>query len=69
MPLDRAVNQLKAKAAHMAAVDRGGARKSSPAPAAAKPAARRPAKVVNGSGGFAFDMNDGGDDRDADFQR
>jgi methyl-accepting chemotaxis protein len=68
-PLDRAVTQLKAKAATMAAADRGGARKAQAISAPAKPAARRPAKVVNGSGGFAFDMNDSGDDRDADFQR
>jgi methyl-accepting chemotaxis protein len=58
-PVDRAVSQLKAKAASMAAADRG-ARK----PVAAKPAR----KAVNG-GGFAFAMDDGGDDRDADFQR
>jgi len=63
--IDRAVSQLKAKAASMAAVNRG-AHKASAAPA--KPAPRR--KVVNGSGGgFAFDMHDGGDERDAEFQR
>ena len=45
----------------MAAVERG-ARK----PAVVKSA--RPAKVANG-GGFAFDMDDGEDDHDADFQR
>jgi len=63
--MDRAVSQLKAKAASMAAVDRG-ARKAP----AAKPVAvaRRGQKVANG-GGFAFAMDDGGDDRDADFQR
>jgi methyl-accepting chemotaxis protein len=60
-PLDRAIGQLKAKAESMAAVDRGGKR-----PAVAKPA--RAAKTVNG-GGFAFTMEDGGDDRDAEFQR
>ncbi|MBH5388872.1 methyl-accepting chemotaxis protein [Bradyrhizobium diversitatis] len=59
-PIDRAVNQLRAKAATMAAVERP-ARKP-----LAKPA--RAAKVAGG-GGFAFDMNDGEDDRDADFQR
>jgi methyl-accepting chemotaxis protein len=58
--IDRAVGQLRAKAAKMAAVDRGGK-----APAA-KPVR---AKKVAGGGGFAFDMDDGGDDRDAEFQR
>ena len=61
-PIDRAVGQLRAKAAHMAAVDRG---TKKPAPA------RKPARAmkVAGGGGFAFDMNDGEDDRDAEFQR
>ena len=59
-PIDRAVNQLRAKAASMAATERP-ARKPQ-----AKPA--RAAKVAGG-GGFAFDMNEGDDDRDADFQR
>ncbi|WFU71001.1 methyl-accepting chemotaxis protein [Bradyrhizobium sp. CB2312] len=59
-PIDRAVNQLRAKAATMAAAERP----------AKKPQAR-PARAlkVAGGGGFAFDMNDGEDDRDADFQR
>jgi methyl-accepting chemotaxis protein len=61
-PIDRAVDQLRAKAAHMAAAERP----------AKKPQAR-PARVVKaavaGGGGFAFDMKDGEDDRDADFQR
>jgi methyl-accepting chemotaxis protein len=59
-PIDRAVTQLRAKAATMAAVERP----------AKKPQAR-PARAVKaaGGGGFAFDMNDGEDDRDADFQR
>ena len=59
-PIDRAVNQLRAKAATMAAVERP----------ARKPLAK-PARAVKaaGGGGFAFDMNDGEDDRDADFQR
>jgi len=60
-PIDRAVSQLRAKAATMASVERP-AKKAVPA----KPA--RAVKVAGG-GGFAFDMNDGGDDRDADFQR
>jgi methyl-accepting chemotaxis protein len=59
-PIDRAVNQLRAKAATMAAAERP----------AKKPQAR-PARAMKaaGAGGFAFDMNDGEDDRDADFQR
>ncbi|WP_407177434.1 methyl-accepting chemotaxis protein [Bradyrhizobium sp. STM 3562] len=60
-PIDRAVSQLRAKAATMAAADRGG-KKS----VGAKPA--RAAKVANG-GGFAFAMDDGTDERDAEFQR
>ena len=32
-----------------------------------KPAKVRPAKAA--AGGFAFDMNDGGDARDAEFKR
>ncbi|MBR0859026.1 methyl-accepting chemotaxis protein [Bradyrhizobium liaoningense] len=61
-PIDRAVTQLRAKAAHMAAADRGAKK---PAPA------RKPARAmkVAGGGGFAFDMHDGEDDRDAEFQR
>ncbi len=59
-PIDRAVNQLRAKAASMAAAERP----------AKKPQAK-PARAVKaaGGGGFAFDMNDGEDDRDADFLR
>ncbi|BAR59338.1 methyl-accepting chemotaxis protein [Bradyrhizobium diazoefficiens] len=59
-PIDRAVNQLRAKAATMAAVER---------PARKPPAKPARAMKVAGGGGFAFDMNDGEDDRDADFQR
>jgi methyl-accepting chemotaxis protein len=61
-PLDRAVVQLKTKAASMAAADRG----KKHVPVSAKSV--RAAKAVNG-GGFAFAMDDGGDDRDAEFQR
>jgi methyl-accepting chemotaxis protein len=61
-PIDRAVGQLRAKAATMAAADRG---PKKPAPVR-KPV--RALKAANG-GGFAFDMHDGEDDRDADFQR
>ena len=59
-PIDRAVSQLRTKAATMAAVERP----------AKKPQAK-PARAVKaaGGGGFAFDMHDGEDDRDADFQR
>ena len=60
--MDRAVSQLKAKAASMAAADRG----SKKAPVA-KPA--RIAKAANGGGGFAFAMDDGADERDAEFCR
>jgi methyl-accepting chemotaxis protein len=65
-PIDRAVTQLKAKAASMAAANRGAPHKAQPA--TAKPVPRRSLKVAGG-GGFAFDMNDGGDERDAEFQR
>ncbi len=60
-PIDRAVNQLRAKAATMAASER---------PAAKKPLAKpaRAMKAANG-GGFAFDMDGAEDDRDAEFQR
>jgi methyl-accepting chemotaxis protein len=61
-PIDRAVTQLRSKAGQMQAADRGAKK---PAPAR-KPA--RAMKVANG-GGFAFDMHDGEDDRDAEFQR
>ncbi|WP_298256531.1 CHASE3 domain-containing protein [Bradyrhizobium sp.] len=60
-PMDRSVNQLKAKAATMAAADRRG-KKAPPA----KPV--RAAKAVSG-GGFALAMNDEADERDADFYR
>ncbi|MFC0242232.1 methyl-accepting chemotaxis protein [Rhodopseudomonas telluris] len=60
-PIDKAVSQLRSKAAHMAAVDRGPAKKP-----AAKP--QRQLKAAGG-GGFAFALDDGEDDRDADFQR
>jgi methyl-accepting chemotaxis protein len=58
---DKAVGQLRAKAAAMSAAEHG-ARK--PATAAS-----RPLKVAGGGGGFAFAMEDGGDDHDAEFQR
>jgi methyl-accepting chemotaxis protein len=58
--LDRAVAQLRSKAAKMAA----------PAREAKRPAAR-PVRALKaaGGGGFALDMDDGTDDRDAEFQR
>ncbi|MBB4427301.1 methyl-accepting chemotaxis protein [Bradyrhizobium sp. CIR48] len=60
-PIDRAVSQLRAKAVMMAAAERP----------AKKVVQARPARAVKvaGGGGFAFDMHDGEDDRDADFQR
>ncbi|MBB4365063.1 methyl-accepting chemotaxis protein [Bradyrhizobium sp. CIR18] len=60
-PIDQAVSQLRAKAATMAAAERP----------AKKVVQARPARAVKvaGGGGFAFDMHDGEDDRDADFQR
>ena len=61
-PVDRAVTQLRAKAATMQSAERG-ARKPAPA---AKPV--RAARAANG-GGFAFAMDDSADDRDAEFQR
>ena len=59
-PIDRAVSQLRAKAAHMAAAERP-----------AKKAQSKPARAMKaaGGGGFAFELNDHEDDRDADFQR
>ena len=63
-PIDKAVTQLRAKAASMSAADRGAKKPV----AASKPRSQRALKVANG-GGFAFAMDDGEDDRDADFQR
>jgi methyl-accepting chemotaxis protein len=62
IPIDKAVSQLRSKAASMSAVEHGGKK-----PTAIKQPARG-LKVANG-GGFAFSMEDGGDDRDAEFQR
>jgi len=59
-PIERAVSQLKAKAASMAAADRSGRKP------AAKPV--RAAKAASG-GGFAFSMDDSEDEHDADFRR
>lgn len=58
--MDKAISQLRAKAASMSIADRG---KTAPV---AKPA--RALKVAGG-GGFAFDMDGGEDARDAEFQR
>jgi methyl-accepting chemotaxis protein len=60
--IDRAVAQLRSKAGQMEAADRG-AKKPMPA---RKPV--RAMKVASG-GGFAFDMQDGEDERDAEFRR
>jgi methyl-accepting chemotaxis protein len=59
--IDRSVGHLRAKAAKMSEFDRRGK----------APAVRqvRGSKVASGGGGFAFDLADGDDDRDADFQR
>jgi methyl-accepting chemotaxis protein len=62
--IDHAISQLRTKAAHMAAADRGGKK---PQPVAAP--ARRQQKVANSGGGFAFAMDEGGDDHDAEFHR
>jgi methyl-accepting chemotaxis protein len=58
---NKAVASLRSTAAHMAAADR----KPSKAPF------RKPVRnqKVAGAGGFAFDMDESGDDRDAEFQR
>jgi methyl-accepting chemotaxis protein len=58
--IDKAVAQLRSKATSMS---QPGARKA--------PIARpvRALKVAGGSGGFALEMSDGADDRDADFKR
>jgi methyl-accepting chemotaxis protein len=60
--IDKAVAQLRSKATTMSAAQRG-----AKSPAAARPV--RALKVAGGSGGFALEMNDGADDRDADFHR
>ena len=57
--IDRVVGQLRAKAAKMAAADVG----------ARKPTARPARALKVGGGGFAFDMDQADDDRDAEFQR
>jgi methyl-accepting chemotaxis protein len=59
--IDKAVAQLRSKATSMSAAQHG----------AKKPAGRpvRALKVAGGSGGFALEMNDGADERDADFKR
>ena len=57
---DKAITQLRSKATTMRAADRG-ARRSAVRPA-------RALKVASG-GGFAFEMNDGADNQDAEFYR
>jgi methyl-accepting chemotaxis protein len=57
--IDRVVGQLRAKAAKMAAADVG----------ARKPTARPARALKVGGDGFAFDMDQADDDRDAEFQR
>jgi methyl-accepting chemotaxis protein len=66
-PIDRAVGQLRAKAAHMKAAHMAAVDRDTKKPAPVRKPAR--AMKVAAGGGFAFDMNDGEDDRDAEFQR
>jgi methyl-accepting chemotaxis protein len=58
--IDKAVAQLKSKASTMSAPHRGSAKKP-----------LRPVRAlkVAGAGGFALEMNDAADDRDAEFKR
>jgi methyl-accepting chemotaxis protein len=58
--IDNAVAQLRSKATTMS--QRGGKK-----PAVVKPA--RSLRAAGGSGGFALEMSDGADERDADFRR
>jgi methyl-accepting chemotaxis protein len=58
--IDKAVAQLRSKATIMS--ERGAKR-----PASGRPV--RALKVAGGSGGFALEMDDGADERDADFKR
>jgi methyl-accepting chemotaxis protein len=60
--IDKAVAQLRSKATSMSGAQHGAKR-----PASARPV--RALKVAGGSGGFALEMNDGADERDADFKR
>jgi methyl-accepting chemotaxis protein len=60
--IDKAVAQLRSKASAMSANQRSAKR-----PVATRPV--RALKAAGGAGGFALDMNDGADDRDADFKR
>src|SRR5665213_2434004 len=60
--MDKAVAQLRSKASTMSAAQHG----------AKKPVSARPVralKVAGGSGGFALELSDGADERDADFKR
>jgi len=59
--IDNAVALLRSKAASMSGIQRG----------AKRPASRpvRALKAAGGSGGFALEMSDAGDERDADFHR
>ena len=60
--IDKAVAQLRTKATAMTGAQQGAKR-----PAGGRPV--RAFKAAGGSGGFALEMNDGVDDRDADFKR
>jgi methyl-accepting chemotaxis protein len=58
--IDKAVAQLRSKATTMSAPQRG----------AKKPVNAKPVRALKvAGGGFALEMNDGADDRDADFHR
>jgi methyl-accepting chemotaxis protein len=59
--IDKAVSQLRSKAGHMSS--RVGTKKV----VATRPT--RALKAAGGSGGFALEMTDGADERDADFRR
>jgi methyl-accepting chemotaxis protein len=58
--IDKAVAQLRSRATTMSG-------RGAKSPPVARPV--RALKVAGGSGGFALEMNDGADERDADFKR
>jgi len=60
--IDKAVSQLRSKATSMSNAQLGAKR-----PVAARPV--RALKAAGGAGGFALEMTDGADERDADFRR
>ena len=60
--IDKAVSQLRSKATSMSSANRGTKRQPAGRPV-------RALKAAGGSGGFALEMTDGADERDADFRR